>query len=509
MTTLAVGASLAPAAGATARDTDPTLDQVLSGRHVLRSTSEIDELVEHAGGNTGERLLIVTDDGADGREIQTVAVPADDLDALSARIDAVPGVVGVGPDVRVTSQWNDTYASRQYSPSRIRANRLPTTATGDGIVVAVIDSGVNGNHVDLTPQLPGGRARVLPGTTFLTTAQGNVDPRTGTPGNRDLGTHGTHVAGIIAAARDNNLGIAGAAPDAQILPVRVLDQSGAGWMSDVLYGMEYAFDQGADVINLSLAGAISDPRAVGIITDWVNDIRQDTSRGKPAPVIVAAAGNTGPNSPTMYPAAIASVLAVASTDAADTVAASSTRGNWVDLAAPGVNIFSTCGSGYCSMSGTSMASPLVAAAAAILLQQNPNRTDVQSVLETRAVDVDVLGRDRSSGAGRLDIAAAFDPVTSPPLVRRLTTVTGSVSDVRFERGSINVIGTVRDPEGAVTVVTETTGPGGKVRRTRSVNPGAFNISWAATSGDYRVCTSVLDNPNGTSVSLGCRNVVVK
>ncbi len=513
---LVLGPAFAPAAGAVAQQSAPTLDQVLSGRHVLRSSAEVDQLAARTADDDGDRLIVVTDDAA-GAAVRTVTAPGDQLDALADRLEDVHGVVAVGPDVRVSSTaTSDTYSSRQYSLPRIRSNRLPTTATGNGVIVAVIDSGVDADHPDLIPPLPGGRPRVLPGVSFLSGL--GIHPSTRyEPGNRDLGQHGTHVAGIIAAARNNNLGIAGAAPDAQILPVRVLDQRGAGWMSDVLEGIYYAHDQGADIINLSLAGAIGDPRAVAVMSAVIRDVRTDASRGKPPTIVVAAAGNSGASSPTLYPAADAGVIAVASTDANDRVTASSSRGTWLNVAAPGNAIVSTCGSGapdfvfggYCTMSGTSMASPLVAAAAAVLLQQNPSRTDVQAVLERTAYDVDILGRDRSSGAGRIDLATAFDPVASPKVPRTLTTVTGRLGSVTASGRSIVVQGTVSDPEGNVGMSVEFSGPGGWGRRSSTSVDGRFWVNWAAPPGDHLVCTFALDNPTGRSVPLGCANVLVK
>ncbi len=513
---LVLGPAFAPAAGAVAQQSEPTLDQVLSGRHVLRSTAELDELAQDSADVDGERLIVLSED-ASSTEVRTVTAPDDRVDELADRLEDVPGVVAVGPDVPVTTTaTNDTYWSRQYSLLRVRADRIPSTATGNGIIVAVVDSGVDGDHPDLSPPLPGGRPRVLPGVSFLSGYDihptGNFEP-----GNRDLGQHGTHVAGIIAAARNNSRGIAGAAPDAQILPVRVLDDRGAGWMSDVIEGMFYASHQGADVINLSLAGAITDPGSISVMSAAVRSIRTDTSRGKPPAVIVAAAGNAGVSSPTLYPAADPGVIAVASTDAYDRVAASSSRGTWMNVAAPGTAIVSTCGGGapdfianaYCTMSGTSMAAPLVSAAVAVLLQQNPGRTDVQSVLERTAYDVDVLGRDRSSGSGRIDLAAAYNPVTWPRVARTLTTVTGRLGSVRASGRSIVVDGTVADPEGNVNISVEYSGPGGWGRRSGSSVSGSFRVSWAAPPGDHLVCTFALDNPTGRSVPLGCANVLVK
>ena len=516
VTALVLGPAFAPVAGAAMQQSEPTLDQVLSGRHVLRSTAELDELVDDTADVDGERLIVVTD-GAAGPAIRTVTAPGDQVDALADRLEGVQGVVAVGPDVRVSSAaTSDTYSSRQYSLPRVRANRLPSTATGKGVIVAVIDSGVDADHPDLATPLPGGQPRVLPGVSYLSGY--GIHPSTRyVTGDRDLGQHGTHVAGIIAAARNNNLGIAGAAPDAQILPVRVLDEDGAGWMSDVLEGIYYSFDQGADVINLSLAGAIRDPRAVAAMSAVIEDVRTDTSRGKPPAIVVAAAGNSGTASPTLYPAADARVIAVASTDANDRVTASSSRGAWLDVAAPGNAILSTCGSGapdfvfggYCTMSGTSMASPMVAAAAAVLLQQNPTRTDVQAVLERTSYDVDVLGRDRSSGAGRIDLATAYDPIASPKVPRTLTTVTGRLGSVTASGRSIVVEGTVSDPEGNVNMSVEFSGPGGWGRRSGTSAGGRFRVSWPAPPGDHLVCTFALDNPTGRSVPLGCANVLVK
>ena len=515
---LVIGPAFAPAAGALSGSSDPTVDEVLSGRHVLRSTAEVDQLAARTAGDDGTRLVVVTDDpSASGRDVRTVTAPSEHADALAERLEGVRGVIGVAPDVRVSSTaTNDALSPRQYAPPRIRMNRLPSTATGNGVLVAVIDSGVDGDHPDLAPPLPGGRQRVLAGVSFLSGYGIHPDHRY-VAGNRDLGQHGTHVAGIIAAARNNSIGIAGAAPDAQILPVRVLDESGAGWMSDVLDGIYYAFDQGADVINLSLAGSIADARAISLISRVIRDVRTDTSRGKPPAVVVAAAGNSGTRSPTMYPAADAGVVAVGSTDAADRVASSSSRGTWLDVAAPGDGIVSTCGSGaptfvvgrYCTMSGTSMAAPLVAAAAAVLLQQNPGRTDVQAVLERTAFDVDVLGRDRSSGAGRIDLATAYDAVASPKVARPLTTVTGRLGSVRASGRSIVVEGTVSDPEGDVPISVEFSGPGGWGRRQGTSSGGRFQVSWAAPAGDHLVCTFALDNPTRRSVPLGCTNVLVK
>lgn len=512
------GTSAAASAVTAQHSSDQTpleIDAVLDGRAELRSVDQVEALDQATSAAEGDRLVVVSNAGGTVEpQVNTVVAPRGDGAELAQAIGAVDGVLAVAPDTRVSATGVDPYAVHQYSVRRTRADRLPSNATGNGTLVAVIDSGVDATHPDLSPVLPGGRPRVLRGTVFSNGA-------TGLRGDSDVGMHGTHVAGVIAAAKGNSLGIAGAAPDAQILPVRVLDANGAGWMSDVLLGIQYAHSQGADVINLSLAGALTDPRAISAMSTVIDAVRNDTSRGKPAPVIVAAAGNSGPNSPVMYPAAHAAVIAVGSTNADDRVTGTSTRGDWVDISAPGDTILSTCGSGapsyyasgtYCYMSGTSMASPLVAAAAALLLQQAPGRSPgtVQSLLQGSAYDIDAPGHDRSAGAGRLDIATAYDPVGSPQVPRPVQLPGGQLLAVRSSEKSITVEGTASDPDGAPSVLVQFAGPGGwNGYREGPTSGGQFSLSWAAPAGEHLVCTYLRDNPTAHPVSLGCANVVVK
>jgi subtilisin family serine protease len=266
------------------------------------------------------------------------------------------------------------------------------------VTVAVIDSGVDASHPDLAGQ-------VLPGADFITGTEGtSVDPH----------GHGTHVAGTIAALTGNGIGVAGAAPDARILPVRVLGANGSGYMSDVANGIAYAADHGAGVINLS----ISSTTQVGAVSNAVAYAR---SKGV---VIVAAAGNARRSgSPTSFPAADTGVIAVAATTSDDSVAAYSNRGGYVDVAAPGSDILSTYpGNRYGRMSGTSMAAPHVAAVAAILKDAGHDITpdQVEQALTTSAVDLGEPGRDDDFGAGRIDAAAAL-ALRTPPSTGPATT----------------------------------------------------------------------------------------
>lgn len=215
----------------------------------------------------------------------------------------------------------------------------------------------------------------------------------------DQNGHGTHVAGIAAAGRGDGVGIAGVAPAARVVPVRVLDSTGAGTSGDVANGIRWAVDHGADVINLSLGGDQS--MAVTLATDYAESM---------GVVVVAAAGNAGPSGPVSYPAALDSAVAVASHDASGALSSFSSNGPQVDVAAPGSGIFSSSpGSQWKAMSGTSMATPHVTGTVALMLQIHPTRSpaQVRELLRTTAIDEGPTGFDNGYGWGRLNAGQAL------------------------------------------------------------------------------------------------------
>jgi type VII secretion-associated serine protease mycosin len=281
----------------------------------------------------------------------------------------------------------DPLESQQWAlePASTSFRKAWNTTTGSGVIVAVVDSGVRKTHEDLA-------GAVLSGTDLVT---GSGD------GSNDQNGHGTHVAGIIAA-RANGKGIVGAAPGVKILPVRVLDGSGSGYSSDVAEGIIWATDHGAKVVNLSLGGGVpSDLTRIAI--QYANDH---------GVVVVAAAGNAGQsgNAP-LYPAAFDEPIAVGSISSNQQRSPFSNWGSYVDIVAPGdgiVSLWSSSDNTYAWASGTSMATPHVAAAAAMVFATNPTFTpdQVRRRLERTADDRGPVGRDVEYGAGLVDPANA-------------------------------------------------------------------------------------------------------
>jgi subtilisin family serine protease len=316
--------------------------------------------------------------------------------AMVADLQDDPAAVSVGLDSRVqlassgtsvagaASASNDPKLSQQWWLTRLRAPSLWAAAPTGGSTVAVVDTGVDASHDDLA-------GAVLPGADFVT---GSGD------GRFDGHGHGTHVAGIVGALTNNGVGVASLAPGTKVLPVRVLDSSGSGYDSDVASGIVYAVDHGARVVNLSLGGPASGPTATAVRYATDHDV-----------LVVAAAGNARQSgNPVSYPAAYPDVTAVAASDSADRTATFSNTGPYVDVTAPGVGIVSTYPAGrYASLSGTSMATPVVAAAAAVVRAARPDLTarQVAALLEATATDLAAPGRDDESGSGLVEPVTAL------------------------------------------------------------------------------------------------------
>jgi serine protease len=334
-------------------------------------------------------------------------------------------VLAYAPAASAATEPNDTLWAQQWGPQQVNAVEAWDTSTGDGQVIAVVDSGVDLSHPDLA-------GKFVPGATFVGCAEdgpcGNGDWASGGQAAGEPDPHGTHVAGIAAAVTNNGQGIAGVAPDAQIMPVKVLGEEG-GTFAEIGAGIRWAADHGADVINLSL-GALPGVQALeitGIESNATEAIDYANSKGV---VVVAAAGNEFASicgSPSFNNGA----LCVVANDRFEVRANYSNfavKPDMMTVSAPGgqgalfceEDIVSTvpagsesvCGEGtpgYDYYAGTSMATPHVAGVAALLTAQGQTNDAVYDTLMTtaRKPHSDVRGvYDPVYGYGIVDAAAA-------------------------------------------------------------------------------------------------------
>ncbi|WP_194838046.1 S8 family serine peptidase [Nocardia sp. XZ_19_369] len=322
---------------------------------------------------------------------------------------------------------NDPLFGKQWGLTQIKATQAWSTSTGAGVVIAIVDSGVDLDHPDL-------QGKLVPGATFTGCPDGqrpcgNGDWKGPDGVGSTIDVHGTHVAGIAAAATGNGIGIAGVAPDAQIMPVKVVENIGT--YEDIGEGVRWAVDHGADVVNLSLSGLPNDQllAVVGIEKRLSDAIAYAVSNGV---AVVAASGNT--SLPLcLDPAFTRDVICVVGTDRQELKGWYSHFGLKPDLkivSAPGGaglincddNVWSsvprgtgtagTCGQAdYDAVAGTSMASPHVAGVAALLAAQGRSVPDIYSAILRTARTPFVPGPPRGVytplyGYGIVDAAAA-------------------------------------------------------------------------------------------------------
>jgi len=311
----------------------------------------------------------------------TVASMVDD--GAVALVDSNPIVAaGLLPGGLVTSTGEftpaDPYFDKQWALNRIQQSELWPVTTGDRrILVAVLDTGIDKDHEDLAGQV---------------VAEINLTDSSTTG---DIYGHGTPIAGIIAAVSDNGIGIAGMAPDSGLLNVKVAEDYGRCRPAVLARGITWAVDNGASIINISIQ--LNDSSAEledAVDYAWDHGV-----------LIIAAAGNNGSQEP-VYPACLEHCIAVAATDAEDGLALLSNYGNWVDVAAPGYQIYSTMpDNSYGYKSGTSFATAYVSGLAALLydivIDANDNgrlNDDVRMAIELGCRQVDIEG----IGSGRID-----------------------------------------------------------------------------------------------------------
>jgi thermitase len=322
--------------------------------------------------------------------VQVVTVPKGQEKAKAKAYSANAKVAYAEPDFMAQALGNpdDQYFGVQWGLAKIEAPEAWNVTTGSRqITIAVLDTGVDVDHPDLAN-------KIISNMKFCNSATTD-----------DVYGHGTHVAGIIAAITNNGVGVAGLGYRCTIMNVKVLDDSGMGAYSWLVSGIVWAADNGAKIINLSLGA----PYASSALEDAVN-----YAWGKGV-VVVAAAGNNGDTTP-MYPAYYTNCVAVAATDLNDALASFSNYGDWVDVAAPGVSVYSTLkDNGYGYKSGTSQASPHVAGLAALIFtvvgDSNGNgllNDEVRSQIQATCDEIGVSG----IGSGRINAYRAVQTGTA-------------------------------------------------------------------------------------------------
>jgi thermitase len=352
------------------------MDEVYKSQIVINySTSIIPQL-------SVDYSVVKSSTNADGSKISVLQVSATDFCSSLAELKKRSDVIYAEPNYEISLLDvipNDGDVALQYYLDNIKAPQAWEYETGSSaVIVAVLDTGVDMAHIELASKLVEGYDYV----------DRDLIPQ-------DMNGHGTHVAGIIGAVTNNGVGMAGLSWGARIMPLRVLDAYGNGSYANTADAIRYAVDNGAQVINMSIGGT----KYSEVLENAIN---YAASNGV---TLVAATGNSGVST-VLYPAAFGAVIAVGATDSADQKAWFSNTGGAIDVVAPGVSIFSLYpGNTYRYISGTSMATPMVAGFAALLwsLPEMRYSTQVENVIKATAKDLGSFGWDSFYGVGLIQV----------------------------------------------------------------------------------------------------------
>jgi subtilisin family serine protease len=389
------------------------------------------------------------------------------LESVLAELRSDPGVVWAekAQPVYASVIPNDPYYAQEWAPTKVGLPAAWDVTTGSGTVtIAVVDTGLDGTIADFAGRI------VSPYSV--------VNASSAWPYWDDTVGHGTAVAGVAASQGNNASGIAGAAWNVKIMPVKI-SESGTSDDVTLAQGIVYAVDNGAKVINISFGGSQGS-------TTMASAVNYALSHQV---VVVASSGNSGPGSGVSYPAAYSGVISVGATDSSDTVASFSSTGQGLVLSAPGVSILTwnpnAGGSMLAYWSGTSFSSPLVAGVAALMLSANSSLTPAQvtGILEQTALDLGAPGVDQTYGYGRLragDAVAAAAGQSTTTTASSSTTTSSSTTSSSTTSSSTSTTSTSSS-------TTSTTLPSGTTRY-EETNPllvyaGTWlNLSGASYSG---------------------------
>lgn len=336
-------------------------------------------------------------------DLHVVELPANASEkAVVERLNRHPHIKFAELDRLVKPNFvsNDPYMGSEWHLNKVGATTAWDTTQGAGVIIAILDSGVDGAHPDLAPQM-------VPGYNFY-------DNNTNTD---DVNGHGTAVAGVAAAATNNALGVAGVAGQARIMPVRIADANAYAYYSTIAKGVTYAADNGARVVNCSYGG-VAGSSTIQSAAQYLKN------KGG---LMFVSAGNNGINeniTPTT------TMIAVSATDENDYRTSWSSYGNFVSMAAPGITYTTSRGGYYDTWMGTSFSSPLTAGVAALMMAARPSlgSADIEKLMFSTAVDIGAAGRDIYYGYGRVNAAAAVQAVVNTTVAVDTQAPAVSISD---------------------------------------------------------------------------------
>ncbi len=402
-------------------------DEILVGMRRGAVPASVEKIAYGAGGGVIRNISEIG--------VLHLRVPPQALEAVMSALNHRSDVVFVEQNRALPPSVvpNDPEYAAQWHLPHIEAPAAWDHTTGANVVIAILDSGVDASHPDLGPKIVEG---------YDTTGGRSTEDVTG---------HGTAVAGSATAFGNNGVGIASPAWHSMLMPLRVTGSDGWATDADLAEGLVWAVNHGARVLNLSF-GYVADSATI------VSAARYAFQNGG---LVVAASGNCGCREATRDTRYI---LNVSATDTADGVSSFSSTGRFVDLAAPGVGIYTTIrGGGYRYASGTSHASPLVAGVAALLFSLDPSLSpgDVEDILERTAEDLGSPGWDPEYGYGRVNarravLAVAGGSPPPPPESEPTDTTAPEVwidapSDGALVSGVVGVLATANDDTGVAGV----------------------------------------------------------
>ena len=485
-TTAAPSETTAPSDSSTSSDTTSADSGASSTTASSDSSADVAGryIVTFAAGVTkAQQVAAITDAGATDisaiAPLRMHAVDASDAAAAALQADAAVDRVEADQVRDVQATPSDPEYSNQWSLSRIGWDQVYGNVAPTGsATVAVLDTGIDALHPDLS-------ANVVQGTSVLDGSNGETDPN----------GHGTWMAGIVAAGTDNGIGIAGVGySGVSVMPVTVLGADGTGIDSDVISGVVYAADHGADVILMAFSNpGYSASLQAAIDYAWSNGA-----------VVVGATGNDSSSTAT-FPAGDRGVIGVSSTDFMDSLDLSSNYGADTFLAAPGAGIETTAaGSGYATISGTSAAAAEVAGAAA-LLKANDSSASNGTIVGRLARSADAAGTSDQTGNGRLNLGRALSDTSTESIQPAAAAPVGSggpyVGPYTIAAGTLNPYPTTMLDGGSTVNVNSgaTISAAVNVTGGNNANNRVGSIGWrvATTVPGTVNCVDIVDVQNTT------------